>query len=232
MIDIHAHILPDLDDGPADDVSALKMALQAVNDGITTIIATPHVHEGVPDDYVIAAKVKKFNALLKQHSIPLDVLPGAEMACDGLASPRIGLLNNGPYMLIEFPHGYIPSNAEELFHSLQRQGVFPVVAHPERNAGVIQDPHLLLHLLAPGVYLQITAASLLGASGSSAQQCALYLLRQGVVHFLATDCHSPTQRRPELSRAYKIAAKIIGKEKAGHLVNDNPLAVVRGTRFS
>lgn len=232
MIDIHAHILPDLDDGPVDDASALQMALYAVSDGITTIIATPHVHSGGLDDCVIGGKVKKFNELLGKNNIPLDILPGAEMACDGLEMPRISLLNKGPYMLIEFPHAYIPSNAEELLHSLQRQGVYPIVAHPERNAGVIQNPDSLLNLLAPGIFLQITAASLLGCSGSSAQQCALYLLRKGVVRFLATDCHSPTHRKPELSRAYKVAAKIIGKEKAGHLVNDNPLAVVRGTRIS
>lgn len=232
MIDIHAHILPDLDDGPVDDAAALTMARQAVDDGITTIIATPHVGNNTLDDSAIAAKVDKFNVLLRHHQIPLDVLPGAEMACDGLDSPRISLLNNGPYMLIEFPHAYIPNNAEELFHSLRDQGVFPVLAHPERNAGVIQNPDALLQLLTPGVFLQITATSLVGTSGSSAQQCALYLLRKGVVHFLATDCHSPTHRKPELSQACKIAAKIIGKDHANKLVNDNPLAVVRGSRFN
>ena len=132
-------------------------------------------------------------------------------------------------MLIEFPHAYIPSTAEEIFYSLQGQGVFPVLAHPERNAGVIQNPEALLRLLPPGVSLQITAASLIGTLGSAAQQCALYLLRQGAVHFLATDCHSPTHRKPELALAYKMAAKIIGKKQAAILVNDNPLAVVRGT---
>jgi len=229
MIDIHAHILPDLDDGPPDDASALAMARQAVNDGITAIIATPHVHPGGLDDNIIAAKVKKFKALLQENNIPLDIMPGAEMTCDGWASPRLGLLNNGPYMLIEFPHAYIPSTAEELFHSLQGQGVFPILAHPERNAGVIQNPEALLRLLPHGVFLQITAASLIGTLGSAAQQCALYLLRQGAVRFLATDCHSPTHRKPELTLAYKIAAKIIGKKQAAILVNDNPLAVVRGT---
>lgn len=230
MIDIHAHILPDLDDGPPDDLSALKMACQAVRDGITTIIATPHVH-GEQDISLIGAKVKKFADLLKDHNILLDVLPGAEMTCDGQQTPQINFLNKGPYMLIEFPHAYIPRNAEDVFHSLLVQGVLPVLAHPERNAGVIQNPDSLLHLLTPGIFLQITATSLVGTLGSAAQQCALYLLRKGVVHFIATDCHSPTHRKPELAQAYKMAAKIVGKSQAFKLVHDNPLAVVRGTRL-
>lgn len=230
MIDIHAHILPDLDDGPADEVSALKMAWQAVNDGITTVIATPHVHNGQGESMILA-RVNKFVALLKAHNIPLDVLPGAEMTCDGQEPLEISPLNNGPYMLIEFPHAYIPTNAEEVFHSLHSQGVFPIIAHPERNGGVIRNPDSLLRLLTPGVFLQITAGSLTGILGSAAQQCALHLLRKGAVHFLATDCHSPTHRKPELTKAYKMAAKIIGKDQAAKLVNDNPLAVISGAKL-
>lgn len=229
MIDIHAHILPDLDDGPSDDASALAMARQAVADGITTVIATPHVHNGGLDDNVISAKVNTFRALLQENGIPLEIKPGAEMTCDGIECPRLSLLNNGPYMLIEFPHAYIPASAEEVFHSLHSQGIFPVIAHPERNGGVIANPEVLLRLLVPGIFLQVTAASLTGALGSAAQHCAFYLLRKGAVHFLATDCHSPTHRKPELSLACKMAAKIIGNNQAAKLVRDNPLAVVRGT---
>jgi len=231
MIDIHAHILPDLDDGPANEASALEMARQALLDGITTVIATPHVHSGELDDAEINARVTRLRGVLLENNIPLEIKPGAEVAFDGLDLARLNLLNEGPYVLIEFPHAYIPAEAEEVLHALRHQGLYPIIAHPERNGGVIRNPESLFHLLGDDIFLQITAASLTGILGSAAQHCALYLLRKGFVHFLATDCHSPKHRKPELAVACKVAAKIVGKQQAVKLVRDNPLAVVRGTRL-
>ena len=108
------------------------------------------------------------------------------------------------------------------------QGLIPIITHPERNPSVIRDPEKLFSLLARNVYVQITGDSLTGNFGHQIQECAFYLLKKGAVHFIASDAHSEKVRGPVLSEAAKVAEKIVGKENARMLVNDNPLAVILG----
>ncbi len=229
MIDLHCHILAAIDDGPEDISQSVEMARIARADGITTIVATPHVKNTILPATVIREKVATFNSRLAQENIPLAILPGADVYA--LLSPSLfsGLtINDTPYILIEFPHSHLPRNAHEILFKMIAQGYRPIITHPERNGSVLQNPALLFGLLEIPALVQITADSLCGNFGPGIQACAIHLLERNAVHFIATDAHSPHFRRPILSAALKTATKIIGREKAMRLVVDHPQAVING----
>lgn len=229
MIDIHCHILPAIDDGPADLDTAVAMARLAVADGITTIVATPHVNARVYAQTEISDRVAWLAEALGREGLALELLAGADVsAMLPPAALRPFTLNQSPYLLVEFPHTYLPANAREILFDFLNHGFRPIITHPERNGGVVANPDLLLDLLADNIYVQLTAGSLTGDFGPAAEACAHYLLRRGAAHFLATDAHSPVRRLPVLSAGLEVAAEIIGRAQALRLVNDNPAAVLAG----
>jgi protein-tyrosine phosphatase len=229
MIDIHCHILPGVDDGPADLAGSLDMARLAVADGVRTLFATPHVYpDGLQRDTIEAA-VMLLQQAVDRAGLALRILPGADassrLQCDGLVSHP---LHNGPYLLVEFPQTHLPLNAPELIFEVVSRKHIPIMTHPERNPDILRSPDLLLPLLEAGGLVQITAESLTGGFGSECRACARHLLRQGWVHFLASDGHSATWRPPRLSQGLKVAKKIIGEEQALALVFGNPARIVAG----
>ncbi len=229
MIDLHCHILPGVDDGPTQWDEAMRMARMAAADGIRTIIATPHVVDPVGAANVIRLKVEELNRRLAAEVIDLEVLPGAEVSPLHPPEALTGLTLNGTaYVLVEFPHSHLPRDAFAVLSRLASGGLRPVVAHPERNPSVIRNPALLFELVEAGALCQVTAASLSGGMGAEARACARYLLKKGVVHFLASDAHSAHHRPPNLTTGLRAAAKLIGKDAAQRLVSANPQAVVSG----
>lgn len=231
MIDIHCHILPGLDDGPNTWDQSIEMARQAAADGVHALVATPHIHLEAGED--LANKVKQNLAELRYHctvlEIPLVLAVGGEVVARlRPESCRLFTLNNANYVLIEFPHLYLPSDAAESIFYLVTAGLTPIIAHPERNNAVIERPERLVALTRLGALVQITGGSLLGAFGRHAKACAEHLLQIGVVSFLASDAHAPTERRPVLSSSVRAAARIIGTAAAWDLVVTHPSAVLAG----
>lgn len=229
MIDLHCHILPGIDDGPADINISIEMARIAAADGITTIVATPHVKERMHPASEIGERIAELNERLDALNIPVRILPGADVYA--LLDPALlhpYTINNTDYILIEFPHSHLPKNAKEVLFRLIMAGFLPIITHPERNPSIIRNPELLFDLLGSGALVQITADSLAGTFGPEKQACARYLLQHDVVQFIATDAHSSQYRRPILSAGLKNATKIIGKEKAQRLVSLYPEAVISG----
>ena len=229
MIDIHCHILPGIDDGPSAIEESIEMARIAYRDGITKIVATPHVRDVRHQSGAIAEKVNLLNSLLSDRNIPVEILQGADVS----AQMDIGRLsdytiNRTKYVLVEFPHMFLPKNARDLLFRMRTDGYFPIITHPERNLSVISHPDLLFEMLEAGTFVQVTAESLTGSFGIDIQQCACHLLKKGVVTFLATDAHSSTQRPPVLSNGLRVAEKKIGKDRAVALVTTNPEKVLRG----
>jgi protein-tyrosine phosphatase len=228
MIDLHCHILPGIDDGAVDMQTSIDMARIAAEDGIETIVATPHIKDTLHSTVKLGALVSQLNINLKHQNIPVNVLLGADVfALLNHSRLKDYTINNSRYILIEFPHNYLPSNSKEILFSLAIQGLCPIITHPERNLAIMKKPDLLLDMLYGNVLVQITAGSLTGEFGRDEQACARYLLREKAVHFIATDAHSANFRRPVLSEGLKYAVKIIGKERAKKLVWDNPGAVLK-----
>ncbi len=233
MIDIHCHMLPGIDhDGPVRVEDSLAMARAAAADGIRQIVATPHINSVVHPPEKIRQHIQEFQSLLLQQGIDLEFIPGAEV--NAMISSELlkrYTIAHSNYVLLEFPHSHLPQSAGTIVFNALVAGLTPIVAHPERNPTIIRNPQLLADLVCSGALAQITADSLLGNFGLDARECAIYLLRKNLVHFLATDAHSPRERSPVLSTGVAAAARIIGQEGAEKLVTTNPAKVISGQGF-
>ncbi len=236
MIDIHAHILPTLDDGPRTIEESLEMCRMASADGIRKMVATPHVFNGVycPKKQDILEKVEILNKLLNDNKIELQVLPGADVhlhegIIDGLKKDEILTINNGRrYLLLEFPSQIIPVEARQVIFKLQVAGIRPIITHPERNLAVQNRPEILAEYIESGAFTQVTAQSITGGFGSREKKCAHWLLKNNMVHVIASDAHSVNARPPILSIAVKKVSNLLGEEKSNRLVFENPLAIIEG----
>ncbi len=238
LIDVHCHLLPGLDDGPEDLQTSLDMARLAVTNGITHVICTPHIHPGRYENAapIIRQACDTFRNALEQHRINLKISFAAEVRFgselmtgvkDG-SIPFLGDWEGRKVLLLELPHGEVPFGAERLTHWLLKQGIMPLIAHPERNKGLMQQPARLKPFLQQGCLLQVTAASVAGQFGEGARKLAHLLLRERVVSVLASDAHNLRHRPPELTRGLDAATEILGERDAKHLVLDTPWRITHG----
>ncbi len=229
MIDIHCHILPDIDDGPKTFDESVAMARMAADDGIAVIVATPHLNEKLYDPLEISRRVSWLNHLVRKEKIPVSIMGGADVSVLFKPDQIEGFtINDTEYILVEFPHSHLPNNADEILFQFVVKGYKPIITHPERNPSISTNPHLLTKLLGDNMYVQVTAGSLTGYFGKDAQQCAEHLLRAGVVDVIATDAHSTGHRKPLLSAGMEAAKKIVGSEVAKRLVFGNPMKIISG----
>ena len=220
MIDIHAHILPSMDDGPSSLDQSLNMALKASDEGIHTIIATPHTLNGVYHNQRehILSECRKLNRALGEKNIPVKVLPGSEARLsmditDELNDNQLMTMNDaGRYLLLELPDQFLPQAVTSFIRRLLNRGVTPVIAHPERNPSIQQKVELLYGLIQAGALSQLTSYSITGEFGSSALKCCKKLINQGMVHIIASDAHFPDKRFPMLSKAYAVISSMAGED--------------------
>lgn len=201
MIDLHCHILPGVDDGPRTMQGSLRLAALAVEQGIHTVIATPHhaTRRYSNKATTIRRRVQALNAELQRQSIPLTVLPGQEFHLTEAyrkehRKGRLQTLAGTPYLLVELPMRTIPAFLPEFLSYMEKQQMRVIIAHPERNAAVIHNPDLLLEWLERDVLLQITTQSLAGYFGRSIQRTASYLCEMRWAQLIASDAHDPFRR--------------------------------------
>lgn len=227
MIDLHCHILHGVDDGAADLEEAVRMADLAARDGIHTIVATPHLtHSSAEAVLRIAEVVRELNATLAAKSVPVTIVAGAENFSLHVGNHPPATIGKTSYTLVEFPLGYMPASTWDDLSMLTGQGFRPIIAHPERNVAILNNPDLLFDLLGDDITVQLTAGSLTGEFGPSVRECAFYLLQQDIVDFIASDAHSAIQRIPLLSNAVGKAARIVGWDRANAMVTRNPQCVL------
>lgn len=239
MIDLHAHILPGLDDGAKDLDDALNMCRIAAQDGITAIIATPHMSSGNPlrRPGVLSA-IKALQEKVNSSVIPLRILPGAEIHLDPDLPERaaggeiVTIADAGKYILVEFSRDVIPIGAEDVLFNLRILGLRPIITHPERNLAIQADPDLLVPLIYAGNATQITAASLTGEFGGDARRCAEIMVKRRMAHVVATDAHSTLYRRPILSEARKVIAELSGDDEADAAFITRPKAIIEGRELA
>jgi protein-tyrosine phosphatase len=242
MIDTHCHLLPDIDDGPRTESETYEMCRLAQQDGITTIVATPHSFDG--QFLTRPEKVQTLTRNLTQHlksiGIGIQVMPGMEVRIgadlfEHLDRDEILTLNDGKYLLVEFHNSDVPVGCEHFFRRLLESGYKAVIAHPEKNLAIQSSPEFvykLLGLFEPWeILIQLTADSLTGEAGAHSQKCAETLLKHNLVHLIASDGHSVDQRVPCLSEAVKKAAHLVGEENAMKMVQEIPLAALVGADF-
>ncbi len=232
MIDLHCHLLPGADDGPATLADSIAMARAAYQDGVQAVIVTPHEgpwleqHPGPDAGSVLRAQVGALEEEIRRAGLPLALYPGMEVVLDmdlpqRLQSGRAVPLAAGPYILVELPMLQRPLYMERVVFELQVQGWRPILAHAERYPYVQEAPELLVPLVERGLLIQITVRSLTGAVGRPAQQTARRLLRRDMVHCLASDGHAASgPRAPVLTPGLQVAARLVGPARSRALVTE------------
>jgi len=233
MVDIHSHILPGIDDGAWNVDYALRMARVAVADGTTHMIATPHHYYDyrLPQTELFE-RVTALQTELSVADIPLTILPGYEVrlyegTIEDWQNQCAGPLAQSRYVLAEPPFNRYDDLINRLLFTLFDWGYVPILAHPERIMPLQKDLSLLEPFLQRGGLIQLTADSLTTSPTSTDRITAETMLREGMVDFLASDAHDLSYRVPGLTAGYKVAAKIIGLEKATALVTTSPMAVIQ-----
>jgi len=211
------------------------MAQMAVDDGIAAIICTPHQLGNNDHNQGPAIKdlVLETQRRLKAKGIPLRVLAGAdvriepEMIKQLRSGEVLSLADRRRHVLLELPHElYVP--LEGVLDSLERIKMVGILSHPERNEGILVRREVLKPLVKRGCLMQITAGSLMGTFSSRCEEFSVWMLEQGLVHFIASDAHGVKARRPLLQRAFDKAAEIVGEEEANNLCRRFPRAVALG----
>jgi protein-tyrosine phosphatase len=232
VIDIHCHILAQVDDGPKTWDVAQEMCRMAAADGIEHIVATPHANDRFPyDRQQLSSLLDHLRALIGQAprlSLGCDFHLSFENLQDALARPQWYTIEGSSYLLVELSNYSIPASIGEYFSKLGDRGMTPVITHPERNPILQRDPQRVLQWVEQGCVVQMTASALTGAWGDRAGHMAKWLLAREAVHVLATDAHDTSRRAPVLSAGRKRAEEICGKEVARALVEDNPRAIING----
>lgn len=234
MIDIHTHILPELDDGARSLDESIQMGLTSAADGIRIMVATPHAHDSLHlthEPGVIRQKIEELNKGLEGK---LEVVIGCELrfthavvsqVCVDKSAPTI---NGGPYVLIEFPHAVVPAGSERAVFELMNNGIKPIVAHPERNHQLMAEPGRFHRLVDMGVLGQLDSGSITGQFGKKVLETARIMTENGLIHVIASDCHNTRNRLPGLSSALAATSELIGEEYARMMVQDNPEAIING----
>ena len=251
MIDLHAHLLPGLDDGAKTLEESVQMCRVSYQDGVRTIVATPHTLNGLylNDRETILLKVQELNEVISQQlsvnqtnqrnqtdRINLKILPGADVRLCENTLPHLDqgkvmtVSDSRKYLFLEFPYQGIPYQAEEIIFQIMARGIIPVITHPERNMEIGQRPRRYYEMIRMGCLGQVTAMSLTGEFGSRVRQTAERLLKNRFIHFIASDAHSTDGRPPILSEGVRAAEKIVGKEEARKMVTEYPQAILEGRK--
>jgi protein-tyrosine phosphatase len=205
VIDLHCHVLPGIDDGPATIEGSVALARDAEARGVETIVATPHVSWTYDNDAeTIARLVEETNAALTLADLRLNVVAGAEIAMTravDLAPEELAALTlgDGPWLMIECPLTSAGAGLDTLTAELQDQGHHIVLAHPERCPAFQRDPAMLESLVRGGVLTSITAGSLVGRFGGTVRRFTLGLIEAELVHNVASDAHDTGRRPPGMA---------------------------------
>lgn len=239
MIDIHCHILPNVDDGSESLEESIAMAKIAESEGITRIVNTSHCHFDFKykKGNELKLELEKFNQALKEENINIEVLLGNELYYTSDLIERFDELdffsmNNSKYILMEFSPINFPKNIEDVIYEIKIRGYIPIIAHAERYKQVQEDVNIVLDCIKEGALIQVNASSILGKNGENVEDTSKKLLDNNMVHFVATDAHSSNRRRPLIKDSYNYILKNYGKEVSEKLFIENPTAVIENRDIS
>jgi protein-tyrosine phosphatase len=239
MIDLHAHVLPGLDDGPRTVMDAIALARAAIAAGTATIVATPHInHRYNLTPVQVAGAIEQFSTILRQEGLPLRLLGGGEISLERLVDlndgelDRLGL-GGGTCLLVEPPLRDIPGPFEWPIRSLLQAGRRVLLAHPERCPGFVRDPERLRNLLEEGALSQITVGSLLGNHGEQVRDFAFDLVRDRLAHNLASDMHDEHRRAPSMGAGLAVLTDhgLASPAHARWLTVEAPQAIIDGSEL-
>lgn len=239
MIDLHSHIIYNVDDGSRDEKMSLDMLHIAEEEEIKAIVATPHYICGA-NRYNPETLKRRFNALknlIEKHNINVDLYLGNEILMDEymishLTQGKCLTLADSDYVLIEMPSIGFPRYTENVIYSLTDRGYKVIIAHPERYREVIKDPNILIKYVKMGCYLQVNTSSIVGLFGEKVQNCAQTLIKNNFIHLVSTDSHTNGKRSPRYKESYVSVKFWVGEEKADELYFNNTEKVLKNEDIS
>src|SRR5215212_3703720 len=234
MIDIHTHIIPNLDDGPPDMETSVAMGRIAAQEGITAIISTSHSEECSALGYeAMRQRLDEVRAAWAGDGLNIRLELGVEIyltpdTLGELKSGKLWTLAGSNYVLVELPCQPWPAYTERVLFEIQVAGYVPILAHPERYTAIQADPNLMYSLAERSILSQVTAGALLGDHGNPAKRSAETLVLHKLAQIISSDTHGITQRKrtPELRKALEIAEGLVGAEAALAMVTTNPAKIL------
>ena len=230
VVDIHSHILPEVDDGPKTWDMCVAMCRAAAADGITHMVAAPHANDRYHYDrqYLqgLVAHLQELVGHTPKILLGCDFHLSVDNLTDALANPARYVIGDTRYLLVEFSNYSIPQQITDSFLKLGDLGITVIITHPERNPILRESPQRVLEWAEMGCVVQMTGSALTGFWGERSQRAAHWLLEHQAVHVLATDAHDTEKRVPILSTARDAAAELCGDDIADALVESNPRAIV------
>ncbi|GED93376.1 exopolysaccharide biosynthesis protein [Lentilactobacillus buchneri subsp. silagei] len=235
MIDLHCHLLPGVDDGSKSMDISLKLANDAVRDGIDYALLTPHHMNGVYLNHkkAVIQQTQEFQVELDRHKISLKVFPGQEVRINGdllTALDQDDILfadEGGQYLMLEFPNDDIPNYTSNMIYELMQRGIIPVIVHPERNTKIMKQPDILYDLLNKGCLSQITAGSYVGIFGHKVQKFSKQLIQSGQVYIFASDAHNLPNRKYEMTNAFAKLGNEFGNDYVSKF-SENAKRIING----
>lgn len=220
MIDLHCHILTAVDDGSQTIESSIEMAKEAYREGIDKILVTPHHMDG---EYInhkkeIIEKTDNFQKILYDNGINIEIRPGQEVHINGNLLDAIEnddilyTSNQGQrYLMLELPHNEVPKYTSDMIFEIKLNGIIPIIVHPERNLGIMNNPDILYDLVEQGCLTQITATSYVGGFGSKIQKFTEQIIDAKLGFMFSSDAHNLSGRRFRVEEAYTKLSKEKGK---------------------
>lgn len=210
MIDFHSHIIYGVDDGSKDIDMSLDMIKNAEKEGTKYICATSHYLSGEyePDREEYFNKLKELREKSNIHIISgLEVYMDPSLP-DLYKEKKIWGINEGPYMLIEFPMRDVPKYSMDVLYELTVLGIKPIIAHPERNIKLINNIHMIEDFIEEGYLLQLNANSLLGKHGQAEKAFGEELVKRNMIHLVGSDGHNNSFRKTDIKEALKILEEL------------------------
>lgn len=235
MVDLHCHLLPGIDDGSKSMEISLRLAREAVENGVTHALLTPHHMNGryINHKQDVIKRTAEFRQQLKEHNIPLTVFPGQEVRINGQlidALDKDDILftdEDNRYLMLEFPDDDVPHYTNQMIFELQQRGITPIIVHPERNTKMMAHPELLYQLLQKGCLSQITASSYIGTFGKKVEDFSKKLIANGQGYLFASDAHDLPGRKYEMRQAFEKLSQEYGTKLAERYA-DNARAIING----
>lgn len=216
MIDTHCHVIPGIDDGAGDIETSLEMLKIAEEDGIKTIIATPHYYRNKYECNIEDAKKRLdvLKELSQNEGISVEIIQGQEVFLDKYTvnlykDGTIGTINNSKYILVETSFvGSKPKDVLENIYEIRLLGLTPILAHPERYGFIIQDNSLINEFIKEGCLFQITSSSITGVFGKDVKKTSENLIKNGICNFIGSDAHTTGRRSPKMKEALEEVRKL------------------------
>ena len=233
MADIHCHLLPYVDDGAQDLDEALELLKMQYRQSVRLICFTPHLRKGMfetTDEDILRRFEKIYEQATEVFKGKMKLCFSREYFCDSEYMRRVEEddvipLGNGNYLLTEFSNRYARQQCFEYVQNVIRHGYRPLVAHVERFTE-LQSLGSVQRLIKMGAKIQVNAGSLLGREGIKQMIWTRKLLKEGLVHVVASDAHDTESRPPELAKAATFLEKKLGQSKAEELLWKNPLEIL------